>query len=282
MLTALGAAAGVAVENARLYEEAKAAAELAAGKQRADDLAAVRRGSPAEVLEDLTRQALELSGADLVTLALPDEDGRRLTLEYAAGDGAAEARGLVVPAGKSLSGQVLASGEPHHRGELRRRPAYRRHHQAADGAYRARRPVPARHAWPRARRAHRRALHGQAADTAGGGERRRGVRRAGGGRTRTRRSPGRRGAAVGVRGPRQDRQGPARPGDPAALRHRHVARGHHADDHQARGRRPGAERRGRDGRHDQGHQGDDLRAPVARPGRPRRGCGRTSSRSPRK
>ena len=111
VLTALGAAAGVAVENARLYEEAKrqqhwlrASSELT--------IALLSGAAPATVLADLTRQALELSGADLVTLALPDEDGRRLTLEYAEGDGAAEARGLVVPAGRSLSGQVLASGLP--------------------------------------------------------------------------------------------------------------------------------------------------------------------------
>jgi len=111
VLTALGAAAGVAVENARLYEEARrqqhwlrASSELT--------IALLSGAAPATVLADLTRQALELSGADLVTLALPDEDGRRLTLEYAEGDGAAEARGLVVPAGRSLSGQVLASGTP--------------------------------------------------------------------------------------------------------------------------------------------------------------------------
>jgi signal transduction histidine kinase len=111
VVTALGAAAGVAVENARLYEEARrqqrwlrASSELT--------IALLSGASPAEVLRDLTRQALELSGADLVTLALPDEDGRRLTLEYAAGDGADDARGLVVPAAQSLSGQVLASGEP--------------------------------------------------------------------------------------------------------------------------------------------------------------------------
>jgi signal transduction histidine kinase len=111
VLTALGAAAGVAVENARLYEEAKrqqrwlqASSEL---------MVALLSGATTEaVLGDLTRQVLELSGADLVTLALPDDDGRRLTLEYAEGDGAARARGLVVPAGNSLSGQVLASGEP--------------------------------------------------------------------------------------------------------------------------------------------------------------------------
>jgi len=111
VLTALGAAAGVALENARLYEEAtlqqrwlRASSELT--------IALLSGASPAAVLGDLTRQALELSGADLVTLALPDDDGRRLTLEYAEGDGAAGARGLVVPAGKSLSGQVLATGEP--------------------------------------------------------------------------------------------------------------------------------------------------------------------------
>jgi len=111
VLTALGAAAGIAVENARLYDEAKrqqrwlrASSELM--------IALLSGATTGAVLGDLTRQALELSGADLVTLALPDEDGRRLTLEYAEGDGAAQARGLVVPAGQSLSGQVLESGEP--------------------------------------------------------------------------------------------------------------------------------------------------------------------------
>jgi signal transduction histidine kinase len=111
VLTALGAAAGVAIENARLYEEAtrqqrwlRASSELT--------IALLSGATPAAVLGDFTRQALELSGADLVTLALPDEDGRRLTLEYAEGEGAADARGLVVPAGKSLSGRVLATGEP--------------------------------------------------------------------------------------------------------------------------------------------------------------------------
>jgi signal transduction histidine kinase len=64
------------------------------------------------VLEALTSQALTLSGADLVTVALPHEDGRRLTMEFAEGNGADHARGLVVGAGSSLCGQVLASGEP--------------------------------------------------------------------------------------------------------------------------------------------------------------------------
>ena len=110
VLTALGAAAGIAVENARLYDEARrqqrwlrASSELT--------IALLSDAAPAAVLSELTRQALDLSGADLVTLALPDENGGRLALEYAEGDGAAQARGLVVPAGESLSGQVLATGQ---------------------------------------------------------------------------------------------------------------------------------------------------------------------------
>jgi signal transduction histidine kinase len=54
----------------------------------------------------------ELSGADLAVLALPDAEGRRLTIAYAEGDGADATRGLVLPARESLSGRVLAGGEP--------------------------------------------------------------------------------------------------------------------------------------------------------------------------
>jgi signal transduction histidine kinase len=110
VVTALGAAAGVAVENARLYEEAKRQqAWLRASSELTMRL--LSGDSPRDVLRELTRQTLELSGADLVTLALPDEDGRRLTLEYAEGDGADDARGLVVAAEQSLSGRALTSGE---------------------------------------------------------------------------------------------------------------------------------------------------------------------------
>jgi signal transduction histidine kinase len=64
------------------------------------------------VLAEVTTHALELSGADLAVLALPDPDKQRLVIEYADGDGADAARGLVLPTGESLSGRVLATGEP--------------------------------------------------------------------------------------------------------------------------------------------------------------------------
>jgi len=111
VLVALGAAAGVAVENARLYEAARRQQRWI--QASAEVTTRLLSGSePADVLADITRQALELSGADLAVLALPDEEGRRLTITHAEGDGADATRGLVLPAGQSLSGRVLASGEP--------------------------------------------------------------------------------------------------------------------------------------------------------------------------
>jgi signal transduction histidine kinase len=111
VLVALGAAAGVAVENARLYEAARRQQRWI--QASAEVTTRLLSGSePAEVLADITRQARELSGADLAVLALPDEEGRRLTITYAEGGGADAVRGLVLPADRSLSGQVLASSEP--------------------------------------------------------------------------------------------------------------------------------------------------------------------------
>jgi signal transduction histidine kinase len=111
VLVALGAAAGVAVENARLYDAARRQQRWI--QASAEVTTRLLSGAPSgEVLADITRRARELSGADLVTLALPDEGGRGLTITHADGDGADAARGLVLPAGHSLSSQVLATGEP--------------------------------------------------------------------------------------------------------------------------------------------------------------------------
>ncbi len=111
VLVALGAAAGVAIENARLYEAARRQQRWI--QASAEITTRLLSGSaPGDVLADITRQALELSGADLVVLALPDDDGQRLTIAHAEGDGADATRGLVLPAGQSLSGRVLSTGEP--------------------------------------------------------------------------------------------------------------------------------------------------------------------------
>jgi signal transduction histidine kinase len=111
VLVALGAAAGVAVENARLYEATRRGQRWI--QASAEVTTALLSGAePGEVLARITSLARELSGSDLAVLALPDEERRRLTLTYADGDGAAAVGGLVLPIGQSLSGLVLGSGDP--------------------------------------------------------------------------------------------------------------------------------------------------------------------------
>jgi signal transduction histidine kinase len=111
LLVALATAAGVAIENSRLYEEARMRQRwLAAGAEVTRRL--LSGTELGDVLELITRQALELSGADLAALALPDASGRRMVVEYASGEGARQAMGIELPVGESVSGQVLATGEP--------------------------------------------------------------------------------------------------------------------------------------------------------------------------
>jgi two-component system, NarL family, sensor histidine kinase DevS len=111
VLFALGAAAGVAVDNARLYEAARRSQRWI--QASAEVTTALLSGAdPDEVLARITSQARDLSDADIAMLALPDDEGRRLTVAYADGDGAEAIRGLVLPAAQSLSGQVLATGTP--------------------------------------------------------------------------------------------------------------------------------------------------------------------------
>ncbi len=111
VLVALAAAAGVAVENARLYDEAQRQQRwLRASGEVTSRL--LSGSEPDEVLSLIAELARDLAGADLVVLALPDEGKKRLVIEYATGERAQEARGLVLSAAESLSGQVFATGEP--------------------------------------------------------------------------------------------------------------------------------------------------------------------------
>ena len=111
LVTALSAAAGVAIENARLFDEGqrqqrwlRASSEVT---RRLLGGAAVE-----EVLGFVTEQTLEMTGADLVVLALPDAGRRQLMITHAAGAGAQDALGLILPTATSLSGEVLATGQP--------------------------------------------------------------------------------------------------------------------------------------------------------------------------
>nr|WP_309142848.1 GAF domain-containing protein [Streptomyces javensis] len=109
VLRTLAAAAGVAIDNARLYDDARRRQRwLAASNELTRSL--LSGTEPAAVLESFTATLREMAGADLVTLAIPVGDSGELVIEAASGTRAEDARGLVLGAA-TLAAKVFASGE---------------------------------------------------------------------------------------------------------------------------------------------------------------------------
>jgi signal transduction histidine kinase len=110
VVVALAAAAGVAIENARLYDQARKQQRwLGATAEVTRHL--LSGAEPGEALSMITDQALEMTGADLVMVTLPMPDGHHVRIEHAAGLGAEQALGLVVPLENSVTEAVLSTGE---------------------------------------------------------------------------------------------------------------------------------------------------------------------------
>ena len=112
VVQALAAAAGVAIENARLYGEARrrqrwleASSEISTALLSGTD--------PDEVLPLIAARARELAEADCTLLVLPDPvaPDERLVVTVADGADAAELRGLRAPIDGSVAGRVYRSGE---------------------------------------------------------------------------------------------------------------------------------------------------------------------------
>ncbi|WP_225830240.1 GAF domain-containing sensor histidine kinase [Streptomyces sp. NK08204] len=109
VLRTLSAAAGVAIDNARLYDDAHRRQRwLAASNELTRSL--LSGAEPRAVLESFTATVREMAGADLVTLAVPVGDRGELVIEAASGSRAEEVRGLVLPA-TALGAKVYTSGE---------------------------------------------------------------------------------------------------------------------------------------------------------------------------
>jgi signal transduction histidine kinase len=107
IVVALATAAGLAVQNARLFEQSqRRRREL----QAAGDITTLLLGgaSTTEVFVDLVAHARELAGADLAVLALPVDDGT-LRVEAADGHGADALRGASIPA-RSMTADVMRAG----------------------------------------------------------------------------------------------------------------------------------------------------------------------------
>ncbi|MEU8921567.1 GAF domain-containing protein [Kitasatospora sp. NPDC048545] len=115
VIATLAVAAGVAIDNARLYEEAQLRQRwLRASTEITRSLLS---GAPRlEVVELIARRAREISGAELadvsVALAGPEERAEELAVEVALGGAPSARLGVTVPVDGTLSGAAYASGSP--------------------------------------------------------------------------------------------------------------------------------------------------------------------------
>ncbi len=110
VVRALAAAAGVAIQNARLYSESRQRERwLEASSEVSTALLSGK--DPEDVLALVAARAREVTGGTLAFVALP-VDPEHLLVEVADGDGAAAARGhLIVQDGSPLR-EVLSGGKP--------------------------------------------------------------------------------------------------------------------------------------------------------------------------
>jgi signal transduction histidine kinase len=107
---ALAATAGVAIDNARLYQTARTRQQwLQASAAITGELLSADAGRPLQLIAEHSR---EIARADLVTVVLPTEEGHELTVEVAVGHGADNLPGLRVSLQDSLAGRVFTTGEP--------------------------------------------------------------------------------------------------------------------------------------------------------------------------
>ncbi|ACZ87657.1 GAF domain-containing sensor histidine kinase [Streptosporangium roseum] len=111
IVTALAAAAGVAIENARLYADSRRRERwLQASAEVTTSL--LSGAEPGQVLTLIARRAREMAGADVVAVLLPDDSGRILQAVIADGLACEEVACAQAPVADSLAGRAFTSGEP--------------------------------------------------------------------------------------------------------------------------------------------------------------------------
>jgi signal transduction histidine kinase len=110
LVTSLAATAGVAIENARLFDESRRRQDwLAASAEITQQLLSNQGEEP---LRMIARRAQEVADADAVNVVLPTQDGRRLMVEVTTGVGADQLTAMSYPVDNTISKLVLDSGRP--------------------------------------------------------------------------------------------------------------------------------------------------------------------------
>ncbi len=111
VLSTLAVAAGVAIDNARLYEESRLRERwLQANAEITHTL--MSGAAQADVLGLIAQRAREITGAALAAMSTPVQNTDTLTVELAMGEQAEAHRGLVLPVEGTLTGAAFASGAP--------------------------------------------------------------------------------------------------------------------------------------------------------------------------
>ncbi|MEU2435491.1 GAF domain-containing protein [Streptomyces rubradiris] len=111
LLSALAVAAGVAIDNARLYEESRLRERwLAATAEVSSSL--MSGADQPEALALIAERARDISGSALAAVATPVQDAGALAVELAIGRQADAHRGLVLPVEGTLTGRAFALGAP--------------------------------------------------------------------------------------------------------------------------------------------------------------------------
>ena len=110
LLTALAAAAGIAIENARLYEHARRR-EAALGAMQGVATALLAGTARRDSLQLVAFHARHLVSADTASIALPGQAEGSMLVEVADGARADDLAGRVFPRNGSVTGQVMNDGE---------------------------------------------------------------------------------------------------------------------------------------------------------------------------
>jgi signal transduction histidine kinase len=111
LLATLAVAAGVAIENARLYKRAREGQRwMEANAKVVSEL--LSGADETSVLELIVGQGRRILGADLGVVALPVAVGTDLQVMIAVGVDAENHRGLLLPAEGSFMGTAMAAGRP--------------------------------------------------------------------------------------------------------------------------------------------------------------------------
>ena len=112
LVKALAATAAVAIDNARLYASAGLRGEWLQASAAITRQVLATDASATHSLRHIAERTREVSDADLVTVVLPGPDDEDLRVAVAVGAGSEPLVGVRMPVSGTLSGTVLASGEP--------------------------------------------------------------------------------------------------------------------------------------------------------------------------